>query len=104
MQALQDEIDSIDAAGAAEAARQMAVAAQHAVRTRNVGLYRALENYVRALWGNSATVLGEFAYEQVKEPKKTTKAKAEAAAKAKATREARHTMGKRQKKSVTGKG
>jgi hypothetical protein len=104
MQAFQEEIDSMVEAQRAEAARQAAVAAQHDVRARNVPLHRALENYVRAVWGNSATVLADFAYDQLKEQKKSTETKVNAAKKARATREARHTMGKRQKKAVAGKG
>lgn len=99
----QDEIDTIDRVDAADAARTAAVARHRAVKARNHPLHRALEGYVRALFGNSAEALEEFGYERLKQGKKTVETKALAAEKGRATRTARHTMGKKQRKTVRGK-
>jgi hypothetical protein len=100
LQTLIDLRTAVDDARAATKAKIVAEAAQ-AVPLRN--LMAALVAFVKATYGNTPDVLADFGLK----PKKartplTIQQKAAAAAKRTATRAARHTMGKNQKKVVKG--
>jgi hypothetical protein len=102
-QAFQEELDTMKAIGEAKAKHATAVLAHRNVTKRNRPLHRALEGYIRAAYGETLATLTDFGYGLLKVGRKSPGTKVEAAAKAKATREARHTMGKSQKKKVRGK-
>jgi hypothetical protein len=66
---------------------------------------RLLKNYVIALFGDTvdaSSQLDDFGYSPRTSSKKTLQVKVEAAGKAKATRGARHTLGKKQKAKIKG--
>ncbi len=100
--ALQAFVDAFDANVAEEAkaksTHQAAVSADVAVTP----LVKLLVAFVRAVFGSDAQVLSDFGLAPHKA--KTTKPAVlvQAAKKATATRAARHTMGSKQKKGVTG--
>jgi hypothetical protein len=62
----------------------------------------ALQTYVDNLFGGDPSKLADFGFKPKKVGVVSTSTRAEAVAKAKATREARHTMGKKQKAAITG--
>ena len=63
---------------------------------------KALIAYLHALYGADAEALADFGLTPRKTSKPSVATKAQAQAKAKATREARHTAGKKQKKAIKG--
>jgi hypothetical protein len=65
-------------------------------------LIQDLGDYVRAMYGNSNVVLGEFGMAPRKRAKATVATKQEAIAKSAATRVARHTAGPKQKAKIHG--
>jgi hypothetical protein len=103
VQLVQSLIDLIDGVNAADAAHQ---AKLNDARARTPALRKAIRAFVafvRATFGNSPEVLVDFGLTPHKAPApKTVEEKAAAAAKNLATRKARHTLGKNQKKSVKG--
>jgi hypothetical protein len=100
-QFFQDELDTITEVEAAEARRKTARLRERRTWKDHRTTHRAFESFVRGAF-TSAKQLAEFSLKPDKKPKKTVEVKAKAAEKAKATREARHTMGSRQKKKVRG--
>jgi hypothetical protein len=66
------------------------------------GVIGALRRYLEAVYGPDATKLATFGITPHTRRELTTPEKMDRIAKAKATREARHTMGKRQKATVKG--
>jgi hypothetical protein len=62
----------------------------------------ALEAYVDNLFGSDPTKLADFGFVPKKVGVVTAATRVKAQAKAKATREARHTLGKKQKAAITG--
>lgn len=80
-----------------------AVEAEHAGLVAVTPLRQSLHAIVQArLGGKDATGLTSFGFNPAKSTKRTVTSKATAVAKTAATREARHTMGKVQKKDVKG--
>jgi hypothetical protein len=102
---IQGDIAVIDAADKARADWLAAVQAQR-VQHQKVGpVLRALQRQVLAQFGDTqdaASTLADFGYAPPKVTVPTTATKATAAEKRSATRAARHTMGKNQKKDVKG--
>jgi hypothetical protein len=98
----QDGIDVADATDAASKAWHAAVATEQASTQGLSSVQTLLRNYVSATYGETSTVFSDFGF--VPRAVRTVDAatKAEAVQKREATRVARHTMGKRQKKDVTG--
>jgi hypothetical protein len=80
--------------------------AKLAIETANMPALRALMSatvtYVKAAYGNSPDVLADFGIHTKVRVPLTVDAKVAAAAKRAATRAARHTMGKQQKKAIKG--
>ena len=102
-QSLQDVVDTLQGVETAKAALK---AKQDAARAQQVSqdtFVNAYETIIKGMLGNSADVLADFGLAPRKARKQpSAEEKAVAAAKRNATREARHTMGKNQKKTVKG--
>ena len=99
---VQSRIDSVDPVAAAKANWHSTVVANMALNTSLTPVLRALRDYVINVFGAASPVLADFGFAPPKRTTKTPEQKAAAAAKAKATRAARHTAGKNQKKNVKG--
>jgi hypothetical protein len=99
---LQGTMDAIDAATAAEQSFHQAVAAKQAAIAKGNGLLADLKTLVTSQLGRSAGVLGDFGFTTSSRQTPNEATKAAAVAKRAATREARHTMGKRQKSAIKG--
>jgi hypothetical protein len=100
----QADIDATNAAEAGHTQWKQQVATQKATRANTRAVGKALKSYLLGTFGPAAVgVLEDFGFTAPKSPgKKTVAAKAESLVKAKATRTARHTMGKKQRKTVKG--
>jgi len=95
----------IDAANAIAPAKVKWLAAVQAYRALNkqvTPILRGLRAYVINTYGPTSTVLADFGFSPTKTVVKTPEVKAIAAKKSVATRKARNTLGKKQKKSITG--
>jgi hypothetical protein len=99
---IQGQIDQINAVAATKAKWTDAVEANRALGAQVAPIVRGLRAYVLNTYGSGTTTLADFGFSPPKTAEKTPKVKVAAAVKAKATRTARHTMGKVQKKEVTG--
>jgi hypothetical protein len=99
LQALVDLRSGVDAAKATAMAK---IANEAAQKPALLALMGALESFVKATFGSSPDVLADFGLAPKARAQVTVEAKAVAAAKRKATRAARHTMGPKQKKAITG--
>jgi hypothetical protein len=95
-------LDSIDKAATTEKAFHDAVTAQHAAIAKGNANLTALKMLVRNQLGGTAGVQGDFGFQTPTRQTPSEETKAAAVAKRKATRAARHTMGKRQKAKVKG--
>jgi hypothetical protein len=98
----QDGIDVADATDSAKETWSKAVAAERSNRAALKGVQQSLRNHVAALYGETTTQFTDFGFTPKKVRTVSADTKAAAAKKRKATREARHTMGPRQKLEVTG--
>jgi hypothetical protein len=99
---VQGRIDATAIANTTKAAWHSNVLAGRKLDTQVTPVVRALRTYVINVYGAASPVLADFGFAAPKATTRTPEEKAAAAAKAKATRAARHTMGKNQKKSVKG--
>jgi len=100
---LQTLVDLNTALEAARATARTKAAAQKAQSPPLRGQMSAFVAYVKVTFGNTPDVLADFGLTPRKAPTPlTVEQKAEATAKRAATRAARHTMGKLQKKAVKG--
>jgi hypothetical protein len=100
---LQGFVDTREAVEASQAATRAKVRSEDAQLPSQRAMIHALETTIRGTFGNSADVLGDFGLAPLKaHAPRTAEQKAVAAAKAAATRKARGTMGKNQKKNVKG--
>jgi translation initiation factor IF-2 len=98
----QDRIASSQAVQTATAARSAAVKADRDKRTQTAPLVKAFKRVVQGMFSESPDTLAVFGLQPVKAGTTTVATKAAAAQKAVATRVARHTMGKVQKKDIHG--
>jgi hypothetical protein len=87
---------------AAKATTQAKLAIETANMPALSALMSATATYVKAAYGNSPDVLADFGIQTKVRVPLTVEAKVAAAAKRAATRAARHTMGKQQKKAIKG--
>jgi hypothetical protein len=102
-QLMQDFVDQRAAVETAKAAVQAKVGTERSRAPSQLAVIRAFETIVRGTFGNSADVLADFGLAPPKaRVPMTAEQKAVAAVKREATRAARHTMGKNQKKAVKG--
>ena len=95
----------IAAAEATKTAHQQwltAVAGERSTLSDVTPLRQNIRSILQGRFGKAAPALTSFGFSPAKSPKKTVETKAAAAVKTAATREARHTMGKVQKKTVKG--
>jgi hypothetical protein len=100
---LQSVVDNREAVEVSKAASKAKVQAEAAQAPSRRALMHALETMVRSNFGNSADVLADFGLAPPKaRTPRTAEQKAVSAAKGAATRKARGTMGKNQKKNVKG--
>ena len=102
---IQADIDATDAADKARADWTAAVRVQNDSHQKVDPVLRDLKQWVFAQFANAqgaSSTLADFGWSLPKVPVKSSETKTAAAAKAKATRSARHTMGKNQKKDVKG--
>jgi hypothetical protein len=100
-QVLNGAISATDAATAAKAAAKVAVATAATQRAQAIELRSLLHLLIEVQLGKTSPVLAQLGFA----PPPTTRTVAEksaAADKAKATRTARHTMGKKQRAAITG--
>jgi hypothetical protein len=100
---IQGDIDATDASDKARADWLASVQAEKDLHAKVDPVLRAFKRQVFAQFGDTqsaSSTLGDFGWSPPKVAEKTSTTKAEAAAKGKATRAARHTMGKNQKKDV----
>jgi hypothetical protein len=103
IQVLQDFVDQRNAVLTARATVKAKLDAERARAPDQLAVIRAFEKVVRGTFGNSADVLADFGLPPARaRTPQTAEQKAVSAAKSKATRAARHTMGKVQKKDVKG--
>ncbi len=100
---LQGFVDNRAAVEASQAATKAKVQAESVQAPAQLAVIRAFETFVRATFGSSADVLADFGLALPKAPvPRTAEEKAVAAAKGAATRAARGTKGKNQKKDIKG--
>ena len=102
VQTLQSIIDSLNAAVAARATFLEASRTVASTVSNNRPFVSGVTQSVHIAYGDSASVLSDFGLVPRKLTVLTPQQKAAAALKAKATRLARHTMGKKQKLAITG--
>jgi hypothetical protein len=99
---VQSRIDLSNVIAASQATWHSQVVSGQALSAKLTPILRGLRQYVINAYGETSPVLADFGFTAPKKRVMTPEQKAAAAVKAKATREARHTMGKVQKKSVKG--
>ena len=102
-QLMQDFVDNRAAVETAKATTRAKVETERLQAPSQLAVIRAFVTIVRGAYGNSADILADFGLTPLKVPTPmTAEEKAVAVAKREATRAARHTMGKNQKKAVKG--
>jgi len=99
---VQSRIDASGQSDATKATWHSSVLAGETLNTKLTPVLRALRQYVINVFGATSPVLADFGFVPPKSATRTPEQKAASAAKAKATRKARGTMGKKQKKAVKG--
>jgi hypothetical protein len=99
---VQSRIDLNNVIAASRATWLSQVASNQALSAKLTPILRGLRQYVVNAYGETSPVLADFGFTAPKKRVLTPEQKATAAVRAKATREARHTMGKVQKKNVKG--
>ncbi len=99
---LQARIDAITAAQAAKVALADAVEQQDKELTSTDAFVEALTTVIRGMYAGSASLLADFGQSPKKATKLTAEQQALASQKRRATREARHTMGSKQKAGIKG--
>jgi hypothetical protein len=99
---IQTRVTAADTTVSTRATWQNAVQAERDARTRTQAVVFGLKQTLQAMFAGSLDALADFGLTPRKPRVVTPEKKALAAARAKATREARHTMGKNQKKDIKG--
>jgi len=100
---VQARVDAFKAAVSSRATWQASVLADKAERAKTKTFMSGLVQALRVAFGNSVDVLADFGLTPHKaRAVRTPEQKAAATAKAKATRAARHTMGRKQKAAIKG--
>jgi hypothetical protein len=101
VQAIQTSITATDAATAAKVAATQAVASASTQRAQALKLRTLVLKLLELQLGDESPVLAQLGFTKVV-PTPTVAAKSAALDKSKATREARHTMGSKQKAAIKG--
>ncbi len=99
---VQSRIDSANGSATVKASWHSSVVEDRTLNTKVTPVIRALRQHVINVFGATSPVLADFGFTPPKRATRTPEQKAASAAKAKATRAARHTMGKVQKKGRQG--
>jgi hypothetical protein len=99
---VQSRIDAANAVAPAKAKWSAAVLAYNTVDKEVTPVLRALKAYLTNTYGSTSPILADFGFSPPKTAVKSPAVKTAAAEKALATRKARNTMGKVQKKAVKG--
>ena len=99
---LKARVDAGNSTLAARAAWQTAVKAERDERAKTKAFVSGVRQALKVAFAGSIDTLADFGLTPRKVPVRTPEQKAAATAKALATRAARHTMGPKQKKQVTG--
>ncbi len=102
---VQGDLDAMEATAQAVAAFRTLVQRERNTHAKVNPILRLLKAYVIASYGDTqdaSGALADFGYAPRKSSKKTLATKVEAVDKAKATREARHTVGPKQKAKIKG--
>ena len=90
------------AVDAANRTWRAAVATRNAMRKSAAPLFQSLQSLVQATYGKSSQTLAAFGFKPVEKGARSAEVKAQAVAKLRATRKARNTMGKQQRKGIRG--
>ena len=98
----QDRVTAAQASETAHAAFTAAVKADRDKRAQTASLTAAYKRIVLGMFAESPDTLADFGLVPLKKGTRTVATKAGAIAKNKATREARHTMGSKQKAAIHG--
>lgn len=99
---LQEIITTANAVATSRAAFQAAVKADRSERSNTASFVSGVRQAILVAFQGQLQILADFGLTDRKHTPLTPAQKQEAAAKAKATRAARHTMGKKQKAGITG--
>jgi hypothetical protein len=99
---IQSRASQVAAVSAANAAWHAAIASERELNAKLTATLRGLRQYAFNAFGAGSPVLADFGFTATVRKTLTPEENVARAAKAKATREARHTMGKVQKKKVKG--
>ena len=99
---LQSRVDAAEATKAAQAAWHNAVQSERTVNIEIAPLRTAMKAILVARYGKDSQKLQLFGYPPAMPAKKSVAIKGLGVVRAKATRTARHTMGKKQKKAIKG--
>jgi hypothetical protein len=99
---IESRASQVAAVDTANATWHAAVAAEKELSTKLAAVTQGLRQYVLNAFGAASPVLADFGFTATVRKPLTPEENVARAAKAKATRAARHTMGKVQKKKVTG--
>jgi hypothetical protein len=99
---IQAHVDTMKAATDARARFVQLVLLDHAQRADMKQLLAGIRNHAEALYGELSPEFASFGFKPRKTPQRTVESKQQAAEKLRATRAARHTMGKRQRAAIHG--
>ena len=99
---LQAHVDTLNAVKDARAKFSQLVARERTQRPEVGPELAGIRNHAAALYGELSPEFASFGFTPRKAPQRTVESKAGAAAKLRATRVARHTMGKRQRAAIHG--
>jgi hypothetical protein len=102
VQIFTDRIASNKAAEAATAAKAAAIKADRDKRAAFASVVKAYRRMLEGMFSDSPDTLAAFGLAPIKVASKTVAVKSDAIAKSLATREARHTMGPKQKANIHG--
>jgi hypothetical protein len=97
----QSRIDAAQATKSARANLRTAAANERALAEQIEPVRQAMKHYLQGRFGKNSPMLQAFGFTEAKTAQKTAESKAGAVVKMKATRKARHTMGKKQRLAIT---
>ncbi len=99
---VQAHLDTMNSVNGARAQFSELVDADKSQRVEMAPVLAGIRNHVAGLLGENSAAFASFGFKPRKAAERTAESKAEAVEKVRATRVARHTMGKRQKASIHG--
>jgi hypothetical protein len=100
---LQSRVDALNAIATTKANWKAAIAADQSKTADTKAFLSGLRQILLVMFGDNPAIIGDLGLVLRKQPEpKTLDAKQQAMAKVKATREARHTMGPKQKAAIKG--